>query len=344
MDNLMVRVGIVGATGYTGEELLRCLAGHPKVTVDFATSEREQGEPLTKVFPQLPGYAGQSFIPVGEAISRRVDLVFLCLHAGESAKWGAMFVEKGSKVIDLGSDFRFKSADDYKKWYGLNHPHAELLSQAVYGLPEWHREEIKQSRIVGNPGCYPTSIMLAVNPFLEAGVLADSAIIADSKSGVSGAGKNPTQTTHFVEVAENFSPYKVGRVHRHVGEIEQELSLRRGRPQQVIFSPHLTPMTRGILSTIYCRLNGDHDKAELFSILENKYNSEPFVHVLKDQLPGTKMSYRTNHCFISLEVVQELDTLILFSAIDNLGKGASTQAIQNMNLMLGLPETTGLPI
>lgn len=339
-----MKVGIVGATGYTGEELLRILASHDCVKVAFATSERESGQPLKKLFPHLPFYYDHKFIPVQESLDKDVDLVFLCLHAGESAKWGKRFVEKNIKIIDLGSDFRFTNPKSYHVWYNMVHPAPELLAKAVYGLPEWHREKIKQTNIVGNPGCYPTSVTLALNPFLKAGLLDDSLIIVDAKSGVSGAGKNPSKTTHYVEVNDNFSPYKPGRVHRHVGEIEQELSLQAGKDRRIIFTPHLTPMTRGILSTIYCQLEETKTNDELLTFLQHTYSQEPFVHVLTDQLPSTKMSFRTNYCFLGLKVVKETNTLILFSAIDNLGKGASTQAVQNMNLMLGLPETMGLNV
>jgi N-acetyl-gamma-glutamyl-phosphate reductase len=338
----MKNVGIVGATGYTGEELLRLLVSHNGVQVKFATSEREAGQPLKKVFPNLPPYYKMKFISVQDSLNEDVDLVFLCLHAGESAKWGKRYVEKNIKIIDLGSDFRFTDVKSYDVWYNMQHPTPELLADAVYGLPEWHREKIQKTNIVGNPGCYPTSVSLAVNPFLKAGLLDETTIIVDSKSGVSGAGKNPSKTTHYVEVTESFSPYKPGRAHRHVGEIEQELSLQAGEYRRIIFTPHLTPMTRGILSTIYCQLKEATAEDELFNLLEEKYSLEPFVHVLRDQLPSTRMSFRTNYCFISLKLVKETNTLILFSAIDNLGKGASTQAVQNMNLMLGLPETMGL--
>jgi len=338
----MYKAGIIGATGYTGEELLRILAGHDKVQVEFATSEKDSGKSLQKVFPHLPHYKNMSFCSAEKATEINVDLVFLCLPAGESVKWAKIFSKKKIKVVDLGADFRFSDAKDYQQWYNMPHADPSLLKKAVYGLPEWHRDEIRNADIVGNPGCYPTSVLLALIPFLRAGIVDSSPIIVDAKSGVSGAGKSPSKTAHYVEANESIGPYKVGRVHRHVGEMEKELNLYAGGEQQVIFSPHLTPMTRGILSSIYFRLSQKTNKSELLEILNQAYSDEPFVHVLKDQLPATKMSLRTNYCFLGLETVADTDNVVLFSAIDNLGKGASTQAVQNMNLMLGLPESMGL--
>ncbi len=338
----MYKAGIIGATGYTGEELLRILAGHEKVSVEFATSEKDSGKSLQKVFPHLPHYKNMSFCSAEEATEINVDLVFLCLPAGESVKWAKIFSGKKTKVVDLGADFRFSDAQDYQQWYNMPHADPSLLQKSVYGLPEWHRDEIKNADIVGNPGCYPTSVLLAVIPFLRAGVVDGSPIIVDAKSGVSGAGKTPSKAAHYVEANESISPYKVGRVHRHVGEMEKELRLQANREQQIIFSPHLTPMTRGILSSIYCRLAQNMKREELLNLLAQAYVNEPFVHILKDQLPTTKMSLRTNYCFLGLETVANTNVVVIFSAIDNLGKGASTQAVQNMNLMLGLPETMGL--
>ncbi|NOY61286.1 MAG: N-acetyl-gamma-glutamyl-phosphate reductase [Calditrichaeota bacterium] len=338
----MYKAGIIGATGYTGEELLRILARHEKVHVEFATSEKENGESLQKVFPHLPHYKNMSFCSAEKAAEINVDLVFLCLPAGESVKWAKIFSGKKTKVVDLGADFRFSDPKVYQQWYNMPHADPLILQKAVYGLPEWHRDEIRNADIVGNPGCYPTSVLLAVIPFLRAGLLDGSPIIVDAKSGVSGAGKSPSKTAHYVEANESIGPYKVGRVHRHVGEMEKELNLHAGADQQVIFSPHLTPMTRGILSSIYFRLSQKTDKKELLEILNRAYADEPFVHVLKDRLPATKMCLQTNYCFLGLETVAGTDNVVLFSAIDNLGKGASTQAVQNMNLMLGLPETMGL--
>lgn len=335
------RIGIIGAVGYTGEELLKTLARHDGVEVVFATSEREGGAPVSRVFPHLPFYDSLRLYSAEEAAAVDVDLVFTCLHAGESVKWAARFLDKGARLIDLGSDFRFKSVQDYETWYQMIHPRPDLLTDAVYGLVEWHREEIRSAAVVGNPGCYPTSVLLALLPFVRADYLSDAPIIIDAKSGVSGAGKKPSETTHFVAVNENLSPYKVGRAHRHVGEMEKELRAF-GAGSSIIFTPHLTPVTRGMLSTIYVQLKRETSKEELLEVLKNAYANEPFVRVLTDQLPTMKLAQNSNFCFIGIEVVPETRHMILFSAIDNLGKGASTQAVQNMNVMLGFEETKGL--
>ena len=338
----MKKIGIIGATGYTGEELLRVLVRHESVQVKFVTSEKDKGKLLSVIYPHLPAYKNKQFISAAEATENPVDLVFLCLPAGESAKLAKIFLSQNVKVIDLGADFRFKDPQIYKKWYFMEHLTPELLDDAVYGLPEWYREEIKKANIVGNPGCYPTSVLLAVIPLIQDGIIKNDSIIVDSKSGVSGAGKAPTKTTHYVQTNENLSPYKAGRVHRHVGEMEQELSKISGTKEQVVFTPHLTPLTRGLYSTIYVKTKSNMAKQQVLNVLENAYKDEPFVHVLHDMIPSVKMAANTNNCFIGAETVADSNTVILFSAIDNLGKGASTQAVQNMNIMLDLPETMGL--
>jgi N-acetyl-gamma-glutamyl-phosphate reductase len=341
-------IGIIGATGYTGEELLRILARHEQVTVSFVTSEHEQGQALAYVYPQLPHYHNLKFISATEAAEMMVDLVFLCLPAGESGRIAEHFLNKGIKVIDLGPDFRFYNPQDYFQWYRQEHPCPQLLQETVYGLPEWNRYEINKARIVGNPGCYPTSVLLSILPFAVEGMIANAPIIIDSKSGVSGSGKTPGKTTHYVQINESVQAYKPGRSHRHVGEMEQELHKWSAKNSKIIFSPHLVPMTRGILSSIYLPLKSNASKKELTQILEKRYGEEPFVHVLENEIPSTGMAAHTNHCFLSLEMpdVQgkndDEQYVIIFSAIDNLGKGASWQAVQNMNLMLGLAEVTGL--
>lgn len=338
----MKRIGIIGATGYTGEELLRVLAHHPNITVSFASSEQEQGQPVRKVFPHLPHYREMVFSSAQQATSIPVDLVFLCLPAGHSAKWAKPFLENSAKVIDLGADFRYDTASSYERWCGLPHPAPELLHDVVYGLPEWNRERIKTATIVSNPGCYPTTVLLAVIPLLKAGLIADSQIIVDSKSGVSGAGASPSKTTHFGSIHENFSAYQPGRIHRHVGEMEQELSKAAGRSVRVLFTPHLAPMFRGLFSTIYVRLTSGLGQSDLISIFNQAYSNEPFIQVLERALPASKMANFSNYCFLSAATVPDSDIAILFSCVDNLGKGASWQAVQNMNIMLGFPETMGV--
>jgi N-acetyl-gamma-glutamyl-phosphate reductase len=338
----MEKIGIIGATGYTGEELLLVLTRHPDVSVAFVTSEQEAGKSLANFFPHLPRYKNVTFLSAQEAVDIDVALVFLCLPTGHSAKWAKPFVEKSIKVIDLGADFRYDDAATYKQWCGMDHPRPELLEGIVYGLPEWNRDKIKNARIVSNPGCYPTTVLLALIPFLKAGVLTNESIVIDSKSGVSGAGASPTKTTHFGEIHESFSAYKPGRVHRHVGEMEQELSKYANRKIQIVFTPHLVPIFRGLYSTIYVRLQSKLDRSDLLKILNEAYAEEPFVIVLDEKFPAAKMATHSNFCFLSVTTVADSDVAILFSTIDNLGKGASWQAVQNMNLMLNFPEQEGL--
>ncbi len=335
------QIGIIGATGYTGEELLRCLILHPQAEVAFVTSEKEAGASLAAVYPHMPLYKDMRLITAQQSTAMAVDLVFLCLPAGQSAPLARTFVAKNIKVIDLGADFRFSDPAVYKAWYGMEHPAPDLLDRSVYGLPEWNRDKIKTAAIVGNPGCYPTGVQLALIPLLQAGVLADDIIIVDSKSGVSGAGKTPSKTTHYVQVNENLSPYKAGRRHRHVGEMETHLQNFSGQKADIIFTPHLTPLTRGMLSTIYAKSNSVMDKTQVLQIWQNTYAAEPFVHILQEDYPSMKMAANSNYCFLGAEAPGG-KTIILFAAIDNLGKGASSQAVQNMNLMLGLPEECGL--
>ena len=342
MSEQTKKIGIVGATGYTGEELLRVLARHTGVEVAFVTSEKEQGQPVQQIFPQLPAYRGLLFISASAATSQSADLVFLCLPAGESAPLAQPFIDNGAKIVDLGSDFRFYNADVYEQWYGKKHPAPALLDETVYGLPEWNRERIRGARYVGNPGCYPTSVLLALLPFYRQGIPADGALVIDSKSGVSGAGKVPNRITHYVEVNENIKAYKPGRSHRHVGEIEQELSRFADQAVNILFTPHLVPMSRGIFSTIYMPLRQHADKEELLRILHSAYDQEPFVHILDTTIPSTAMAANSNNCFLGVDRVESANHAILFSAIDNLGKGASWQAVQNMNIMLGFDEKAGL--
>lgn len=337
----MKKVGIIGGTGYTGEELLKVLSGHDGVKVVFASSERSSGTLLTETFPQLVQFKDMRFCSANESLSRDVDLVFLCLHAGESAKWAQRFLQRNVRVIDLGPDFRFRDASAFEEWYTMQHPFPELLPKAVYGLTEWHRREVADARLVGNPGCYPTSVLLPLLPFIKKGLVAHAPIIVDSKSGVSGAGKKANAVTHFVSVNENLSPYKVGRVHRHVGEMEKEIR-GFGGDMKIVFTPHLTPLTRGMLSTIYFQLKNDMNKEELLAVLDDVYADEAFVHILKDRPPSMKPAQNSNFCFIGLEKPEGVNQVILMSAIDNLGKGASAQAVQNMNCMFGFDETKGL--
>lgn len=338
----MKKIGIVGASGYTGYELLKLLSRHKDVEVVFATSEQERGKPVTNIFSSLQKYEGLCFISAKEGRKIPTELVFLCLPSGESMKWAKIFLDQSVKVIDLGSDFRYSTVKSYKKWVGLSHSYPELLPGAVYGLPEWNRQLIKKAKLVSNPGCYPTGILLALLPLLKEKLVDFSPIIIDSKSGLSGAGSSPTKKTQFGEVHENITVYNPGHQHRHVGEMEDQFVKFSGQKITVLFTPHLVPMFRGIFSTIYVKFRNKMTRMNILELWKSFYNQEPFIVIMEEKLPNSQMALNTNYCFLGMEIIGESNWGILFSAIDNLGKGASGQAIQNMNLMLDLPESKGL--
>jgi N-acetyl-gamma-glutamyl-phosphate reductase len=334
---MIVRAGIVGASGYTGYELAKILGGHPAAEIVFATSTSSAGRRLSDLHPAGPDLL---LTATDEAPLADVDVVFLCLPHAAAAQTAIAALAAGARVVDLSADFRLKDAQLYEQWYGQAHPAPDLLDEAVYGLSEFARDILPGARLVANPGCYPTSILLALRPLLEAG-LAAGTIVADSKSGVSGAGRAPKQITHFVEVADNFSPYKIGRSHRHLPEMEQELANWQEGAPELIFSPHLLPVPRGILSTIYAPLKPGVSEEALRELYQGAYEGEPFVKVLPaGQMATLAHAVRTNRCVIGLTPTTGM--LILTSAIDNLIKGAAGLAVQNMNLMYGLPETAGL--
>jgi len=334
----MIRTGVVGASGYTGTELIRLLARHPAVDLLFATSESNAGAHLDDLHPSAPPL---ELIGLGSAPLQDVDLAFLCLPHGVSAAKAVDALNAGARVVDLSADFRLEDEGTYGEWYQTKHPASQLLGEAVYGLTEYARECLPDARLVANPGCYPTSILLPLRPLLDAGLISGT-IIADSKSGVSGAGRAPKQSTHFVEVTGNFSPYKIGRGHRHLPEIEQQLRRWSKNAPSVIFSPHLLPVPRGILSTIYVPLTPGCDEAIVREAMLEAFAGEPFVKVLPaGQLASLAHANYTNRCVIGLTCTG--NTLIITSAIDNLIKGAAGQAVQNMNVMFGLPEDEALP-
>ena len=334
----MIRVGILGATGYTGIELVRILTRHPQVEIKFATSDSYVGKKLSDAFPCAFDFP---LIAHDAAPLEQIDAAFLALPHGASADYAKRALDAGARVIDLSADFRLHDAAAYKKWYGLDHHAPELLPQAVYGLPEIHREKIKGAKLVANPGCYPTSVILGLAPILRAGA-SDGTIIVDSKSGVSGAGRKATLNNSFVEVNENFAPYNIGRTHRHLSEMEQELKEIR-ETAEIIFAPHLLPVNRGILSTMYVRLNNGWNEKTLRDLYAETYHAEPFVRVLPSgQIASLAHSNYTNYCTISIHHVAEVGQAIICASIDNLIKGASGQAVQNMNLMFGFDETTAL--
>lgn len=338
----MIRVGVYGASGYTGLELLRILHRHPYVQLAFATAQSHAGSALRDVFPvpwDIP------LIAEAEADCSTVDAVFCCLPTGKAMETVALAHRYHVCAIDLSADFRLADAQTYAQWYGIAHSAPDLLPLAVYGLPELYREQIKHARIVANPGCYPTSVLLALYPLLKEQLLpADRPIIVDSKSGVSGAGRSPTLRTHFVEANENLSPYNIGRTHRHLPEMEQEIVRLGGPSGQLIFTPHLLPVNRGILSTIYVTVSETITLETLHSLFYRTYAEEPFIWVLPlGQLATLAHAVHTNRCVLSF--AQALPgQFIICSAIDNLVKGAAGQAVQNFNLMFGLDETTGLMI
>jgi N-acetyl-gamma-glutamyl-phosphate reductase len=334
----MIKAGIFGATGYTGFELAQILQRHPQAEIVFATSQSNAGQSLAEIYPTAPDVM---LIPGEEAPLDEVDVVFLCLPHAAAANTAVTALQANCHVIDLSADFRIKDVATYEKWYGVTHPAPELLETAVYGLTEFARDQLPGARLVANPGCYPTSVLLALQPILAAGLPLTGPIIADSKSGVSGAGRAPKQNTHFVEVADNFSPYNIGRKHRHLPEMEQGIAAWNPGAPPLIFSPHLLPVPRGILSTIYVALGGWTDEAEIRSLYEKTYADEPFVHVLPaGQLASLAHVNHTNRCAIALTLAGNM--LILTSAIDNLIKGAAGQAVQNMNVVFGVDEVMGL--
>lgn len=338
----MHQVGIIG-DGYTAAELLRLMAGHDELQAAMITSTENIGKNITAIYPHLRPYYNLTCQATDlEQIKKNCEAVFLALPHGLSVPMVKELSAAGIKCVDLGADFRLQDVNIYQKYYETRHEAPEMLAEAVYGLPELYRENIKASRIVANPGCFPTSAIVPVAPLLEAGVVASQGIIVDSKSGVSGAGKGLKPSSHFCEVNEGFKAYGVG-THRHGPEIAQELSRAAREKVDMIFTPHLVPMNRGILSTSYLRLRPGHRAAEVREVLEEKYQSELFVQVLEDGvIPNTKWVYGTNFVFIGIYADDESGSVILVSALDNLCKGASGQAIQNMNLMLGIDEQKGL--
>ncbi|WP_058439921.1 N-acetyl-gamma-glutamyl-phosphate reductase [Dehalogenimonas alkenigignens] len=329
------RVGILNVTGYAGAELARLLADHPLVDLVSVTGRSAAGQKLGQVFPHLA--------PLDLAIEAelgQVDFIFSALPHHESAERLLPFIEKGVPAVDLSADFRLKDAALYDEWYAFRHPAPQLLADAVYGLPELNRAEIQSARLVANPGCYPTASILALAPALKAGIVTGG-IIVDAKSGISGAGRALKLASHFCEADEDVCAYAIA-AHRHQPEIFQALKAIDGAMPALTFTPHLTPMTRGILATCYARLNGELTAEEAVRLYAGFYAGEPFVRVVPEP-PHTKHASGSNACLVNAAVDRRAGMLIVTAAIDNLVKGAAGQAIQNMNLMLGYPETTGLP-
>ena len=342
-----IPVGLVGVTGYTGMELARLLAGHPSMELVRATSRTDAGKSLTEIYPFVQGTRLEGLkltLPDAGDLADACRLVFLAVPHGAAMDTAAELLEAGLRVVDLSADFRLRDPAVYARWYGLEHRHAGLIEEAVYGLPERYAGRIAKARLIANPGCYPTSVILGLWPALAAGIIEPDGIVCDSKSGTSGAGRKANVPTLFCEVYDSFRPYGLGS-HRHTPEIEQELGLVAGREMTVSFSPHLVPIDRGILSTIYARLTGSLTGEDARALYAEHYAAHPWVRVLPvGKLPETRFVRGTMFCDLGLVVDPRTERLIVCSAIDNLCRGASGQALACANLMLGLGVDEGLPV
>ena len=340
----MINIGIIGASGYSGSELLRFLANHPgELHVALCTSETYAGRRVDSVLPHLRGLISCEFEALNiNSLKEKVDVVVLAVPHKVSMAFVPQILAQGLRVVDFSADYRLKDADTYAAWYHVPHTSPELLEEAVYGLPERYREDIRTARLVANPGCYPTSAILAAAPLLDSGAVELNSLIVDSKSGISGAGPKPRDTTHYPNRESNVVAYNIG-VHRHTPEIEQELSAVAGEPLCVSFTPHLVPMTRGILSTLYLHLKQELSTEAVLERYAAFYANEPFVRVLPaGEYPQTKAVLGSNYCDIGLEVDARTNRVVVMAAIDNLGKGAAGAVVQNLNLMFGFNETAGL--
>ena len=339
-----IRASIIGASGYGGAETVRLLTTHPQVEITHVTAETQQGQVMSGLYPNLRGFVDQTMIAVdAERIGRESDVTFVSLPSGKAMHLVPALLEQGCKVIDIAADFRLHDASLYPTWYKFSHVASAYLSEAVYGVPELHREAITTTRLLANPGCYPVAALLALMPLIRSGVVQTTGIIIDAKSGVSGAGRGSGGGFGYSEVNENVRAYSVAG-HNHTAEIEQELSALAHTAVQVVFTPHLIPMTRGILATVYAPLARPLREEEAVQLYDDAYRHAPFVRVLHDTLPQTKATLGSNYCDVAVKIDPRTRMAIAIAAIDNLGRGAAGQAIQNMNLMCGFPETTGLRV
>jgi N-acetyl-gamma-glutamyl-phosphate reductase len=339
MAKEIIKVGIVGGTGYTGVELLRLLAQHPRAELAVITSRTEAGMPVADMFPNLRGRVSLKFTEPDRQALSGCDVVFFATPNGVAMNETRALYDAGVRVVDVAADFRIKDVAVWEQWYKMKHACPDLVAEAVYGLPEINRAQIREARIVANPGCYPTAVQLGFLPLVETGKVHLDHLIADAKSGVSGAGRKAEVHTLFSEASDNFKAYGVAG-HRHLPEISQGLALMAGRPVRLVFTPHLTPMIRGIHATLYVGFEGELDLQGLF---EKRYANEPFVDVLPPgSHPETRSVRGANVCRIAVHRPQNGDIAVVLSVIDNLVKGASGQAVQNMNIMFGFPETMGL--
>lgn len=338
-------IAVVGASGYTGAELVRLCAGHPRVELAAVCADRSAGARLEEVFPHLAGRVSMELEPFDpDRLARRAEVVLCALPHGQSAAAVAELVARERLVIDLSADFRLRDAGAYAEWYGPHaHPHPHLLARAVYGLPELHREALRSARLIAGPGCYPTAAILAAAPLLRRGLLAAGSLVVDAKSGVSGAGRTPGLATHFPEVGEGVRPYKVAGQHRHTPEMEQEMSGAAGREVRVSFTPQLVPMSRGILACVYGEPRDPSVGAdELRAAMADFYRDEPFVTVVEGGMPDTSHVRGTNRAHVAVHLDRRAGRVLAMAAIDNLGKGAAGQVVQCMNLACGFDEVDGL--
>ena len=340
------KVAVIGASGYSGEELVRLLLNHPQVELVAVTSRQNAGQTLAHIFPKFASHPKSKTLrfsePKADLLAKQADVVFLALPHGVAAEYAVPLLEAGCEVIDLSADFRLKSAEIYQDFYAHDHPAPDLLKKAVYGLPEIYREQIKKASLVASPGCYPTSILLPLIPLLRAGLVKPTGIIADSLSGVSGAGRKAEVDYLFCECNESVRPYGVPK-HRHLSEIEEQLSLAAGSNVVIQFTPHLIPVNRGILTTLYLEPAGKLTDEKISAGYAKAYGQEPFVRLLEGKaLPDTKNVVGTNVIEIAWRLDPRTGRLIVMSAEDNLVKGASGQAVQSLNILSGFPETAGL--
>ena len=342
----MTKIGIVGASGYSGSELLRFLVNHQGgLKIELATSETYAGQRVDHVLPHLRGFVDIEFEPLNiDTLKNQVDVVVLAVPHKVAMTYAPQILAQGLRVVDFSADYRLDDAQTYTEWYHVEHTSSDQMQHAVYGLPERYREKIRDAQLVANPGCYPTSSILATIPLLNNRLIELDSIIIDSKSGISGAGPKPKDTTHYPNRESNLVAYNIGK-HRHTPEIEQELSAVAGEKVTLTFTPHLVPMTRGILSTVYARLKNPLDTDTLLETYSTFYSDEPFIRVLeKDNYPQTKAVLGSNYCDIGLEVDERTQRIVAMAALDNLGKGAAGAALQNLNLMFNYDETDGLKL
>jgi N-acetyl-gamma-glutamyl-phosphate reductase len=338
------RIAIAGASGYAGAELVRLAAAHPNYDITAVTSEKSAGQLISSVFPSLTGIVHHRFDALApEALAERADAIFLALPHTKSQEPVALCRKADKLVVDLSADYRLKDVAAYEKWYQTPHAHPQLLKEAVYGLPELYRSAISEARLVASPGCYPTAAILQLAPLFAKGLVQLDTIVIDAKSGVSGAGRSPALPYHFPEAHESLEPYKIGQ-HRHIPEIEQELAGVMGKAGTVTvsFTPHLVPMNRGILSTAYCKLTQDLKLADLRLLYQEFYKGEKFVRLFEDTVPNPRYIKGSNYCDVGIYKDHRAGWVVTVAALDNLVKGAAGQAIQAMNLMMGIPEETGL--